>query len=329
MCRSMIRCLLRRYLLPVFAAVAVLYPVQSQAFIQGRYASAPPTLSVPLLPTAAVGPDLPSFRAVSEGGFDPWKSCRNDPVSFNDPMGLEDTSIEDEIDALERRNENYIQKVSGAAAITEKAINTAVDLTPYLSDAIVISQGRVVRPGGYVNMFEKLEVLKKARAAGELTIHFWWPGKGAPNEFVHDLNDYGWLPKDYIQFLTGSDGASFDNFVLYGSGIPRPRQSVWKLRNLWAKFVPMADVFPIGVDPNGSVFCICREGCVLRYSSEPPFSAEHIADDFASLVCDVFLGERFLAYFGELDPKETVGDEWVEFLQRQGWLHLRGIGLKS
>jgi hypothetical protein len=84
----MIRSFVQRCLLPILAAFAFLSPIPSQAFIQGRYTSPPPALSVPVLPTAANGPDLPSFGAISEGELGVWKSCRNDPVSFNDPMGL-------------------------------------------------------------------------------------------------------------------------------------------------------------------------------------------------------------------------------------------------
>jgi hypothetical protein len=90
----MVRLAFQRCLLPVFAATAFLSPVSSQAFIQARYTAAPPTLSVPVLPTAANGPDLPAFGAVSEGEFACWKSCRNDPVSFNDPMGFEPVLVQ-------------------------------------------------------------------------------------------------------------------------------------------------------------------------------------------------------------------------------------------
>jgi hypothetical protein len=81
----MMRSFVKRCLLPVLAALAFLSPVPSQAFIQGLYTSAPPTLSVPVLPAVANGPDLPAFGPVSEDEFGFRKSCRNDPDHTNAP----------------------------------------------------------------------------------------------------------------------------------------------------------------------------------------------------------------------------------------------------
>lgn len=91
----MIRSILHRWLLPILSVLALLAPGSSSAFVQGRYTPVtPPTLIAPIVPIAADWPESPVLSLAFYGEFGSNESCRNDPVSFDDPMGLELTSKE-------------------------------------------------------------------------------------------------------------------------------------------------------------------------------------------------------------------------------------------
>jgi hypothetical protein len=63
----MTRSVLQRWLPPIVTALALLAPVPSRAFVQGRYATPDvPALSVPLLPIVADQPDTPVLAAISD-----------------------------------------------------------------------------------------------------------------------------------------------------------------------------------------------------------------------------------------------------------------------
>ena len=168
---------------------------------------------------------------------------------------------------------------------------------------------------------EKLLALRRA-LPDETLIFVFDVAEPALEEFVAQTRDMApYLPQSYCDFLSFTDGAQMDYFVLFGSGQSQ-FPPLAKAMDRWRPTVGTLG-FVIGEDASGAAFLIRRDGGVVLVGTDPPDldQAELVATSFDDLLDQVFMGPRYFDLF----PQGVRSDnEWVQLLEKHGWLGRRG-----
>lgn len=122
-----------------------------------------------------------------------------------------------------------------------------------------------------------------------------------------------WVPQGYIDFLSISDGMTFEFFVVYGTS------------QLWREQYPLTsyggnDTFLcIGHDSSGDAFVVGRDGSIGFVPTDPPPERPiPLCGSFEELVDRMFCGPGYLDYFGGVD--EIGESEWLEYLRKNQWV---------
>lgn len=138
--------------------------------------------------------------------------------------------------------------------------------------------------------------------------------EGAREEFLDQLRRrWPFVPDSYLKFLSVTDGAQIDLFVLYGSG--RSSYPGIFSENARANRSYSNDALAIGEDASGGEFVMLSNGAIQVHRSDPPEPPELVAANFDDLLDQVMLGPRYYAFFGK--PRKHT--DWGDFLHEEGW----------
>jgi len=138
--------------------------------------------------------------------------------------------------------------------------------------------------------------------------------KGAPAEFLDELRKrWPFLPDSYVTFLSVTDGAQFDLFVLFGSG-RSPYPAIFPENDRRERDERTSGI-AIGEDASGGEFVILPNGIIQILRSDPPEPPDTVAANFDDLLDQVMLGPRYHSFFG----KARKHTDWGDFLRKEGW----------
>lgn len=138
------------------------------------------------------------------------------------------------------------------------------------------------------------------------------------NEPVKDIKQLDkictFLPDDYKNFFTVSNGAQFDMFVIFGLDT-NAIVSIFNEIELWKDIYSQNEWLPIGKDASGNPFLLNANGKIYVGSIDPPGEPYPLCDSFSELLSDVFMGKGYFKYMnGNVEE-----NQWYEFLNEQGW----------
>lgn len=137
----------------------------------------------------------------------------------------------------------------------------------------------------------------------------------APEEFVEQVKQrWPSAPLSYLEFLSETDGAQLDLFVLYGSGNSQ-FPSLIDVNDRRGATKSDSDIF-IGEDASGEAFLLSSNAAVHSVSSDPPGERLLVAANFDDLLDQVFMGPRYIDYFHT--PRGHT--DWIDFMKEQQWL---------
>lgn len=184
-----------------------------------------------------------------------------------------------------------------------------------------------------MNWQEKIAVTQELLdTVDSLDIHFRLTD-GATNSFLESMRQrFPFVDDEYLSFLKLSNGARLDLCVLFGSGedpdpsFPSVIADLESMRDdleytEWQQIAADDGVIPIGRDSGCSRFLMMpnKEIILVDVIRQTPAVGRVIAQSFAELLEDVFMGEHFDDLF--YPNKLTLEDEdaWTQHLRQQGW----------
>ncbi len=188
---------------------------------------------------------------------------------------------------------------------------------------------------------EKLEKTRRVREQGEsLNIYFDLVA-GASDQFLDLLRRrFPFIDEEYLSFLKISDGASFDMCTLFGSGESTYPAIIGELESLqddledipgWEDVAIRNEFVPIGKNAGGDGFLLMpdRQIVLIDYIREVPGEGRPIANSFAELLDDVFMGPGYDKLFYPDELTADYKNAWTEYLQKPGLETLNITGQSS
>jgi hypothetical protein len=150
----------------------------------------------------------------------------------------------------------------------------------------------------------------------ELTLVFSLADRGAPESALRRRREtFPYLPTEYLDFLSLTDGAQFDMCVMFGTG-SSTFPSLNDLQRSWAPVLCPDESFAFGEDSSGSAFVFDSTGTVFLYDVRQDGTSKKVANTFMDLLSEVFMGSKYF----ELYPFGVAPNEWTNYLEEQGWL---------
>jgi hypothetical protein len=169
---------------------------------------------------------------------------------------------------------------------------------------------------------EKINYLKLiyTKLSDEVEAQILLTNRGCSEYFLKELTQkFLQLPFSYLEFLRFNDGIGLDWLTLYGS--PSSKfPSLFSILNLWKEshnldFLKL-QYCPIGEDSGSNIYCINKDGAIVRFDSEVYEQQEPslVTDSFENFIDECVLGKRYPEF------AFTEDNEFYDFLVEQGWV---------
>ena len=131
------------------------------------------------------------------------------------------------------------------------------------------------------------------------------------------VEQHTWLPQAYQEFLNMTNGAQLGTFLLFGVE-GDTITTIQSEEQLWEDSYSKNKWLPIGKDASGNPILLRIDGTIHLGSIVSPGTSRQIADNFDTLLDDVFMGDSYSTFMdGNIE-----GDDWHAFLVEQSWTTL-------